>query len=272
MKRLIIPTDFSEGAWNAFVFALDMAQALKVEQLLILNAYYEPHAGAATMISLQQLMREESEKNMETLQTRIEKKKYHQIVDMVFKSIHLPLNKAINSQITHPEEDLVVMGTQGETAALEKLVGSNAFSVMKTCRSSVMIIPPEARFGLNGKIVLAVDQERLPSQNNFQWLKSLSQTHPLADIEVVQVLEPNQEPVTSDVDHLLDNIPHKHRFIYGENVATMLDEYIKQEPVDVLTLVRTSRNLWERLFHKSITKKLALHARVPMLILKPVES
>ena len=271
MKRIIVPTDFSSGAWNALVYAMDLAQTLNVNQLLVLNSYYEPHSGAATMLSIQELMKKESEQDLELLRKKIEEKGYEQLLDIQYKSVHASLVGALNSQLKESGQ-LIVMGTIGETGALEKLIGSNASLVISNVNCPVLVIPPDGRFSFTGKLLLAGDTENLPERIDTDVLKAFCGYHTSSLLEVVQVVDNGELFDQKAFESLLEGIQYECHPLAGENVAQVLDDYVANQPIDILVLLKVKRSLLDKLFHKSITKKLVLHAKIPILVLKDSEA
>ncbi len=271
MKRIIVPTDFSSGAWNAFVYAMDLAQTLNVNQLLVLNSYYEPHSGAATMLSIQELMKKESEKELDLWRRKIEEKGYDRLLNIQYKSLHAHLLGALNSQLIEPGQ-LIVMGTLGETGALEELIGSNASSVISKVNCPVLVIPPDGRFSFSGKLLLAGDTEKLPEHIDTDVLKAFCDYHTNSLLEVVQVVDNGESYDQKAFEGLLEGIQYESRSLVGENVAQVLDDHIASQPIDILVLLKVKRSLLDKLFHKSITKKLVLHAQIPILVLKESET
>lgn len=267
MKRIIVPTDFSEGAWNALEYAVELAQAANVEQLLLLNAYYEPHSGAATMLSIVELMKEESQEDLDKLQQKIEEKGYHQLVNIEYKSIHANLVGAVNSQLKEPEQ-LVVMGSLGETGALEKLIGSNTYAVMSKVDAPVLMIPPDAKFSFEGKLLLAVDMDHLPHSIDPSVLRTIANYHDNAIVEVVHVDRGEQSLDKEAFQKVLVDVPFEDFSLSGDNVAQTINEYVGTQPVDILVLLRIKRSYLDKLLHTSLTKKLALQANIPILVIK----
>ncbi len=271
MKRIIVPTDFSSGAWNAFVYAMDLAQTLNVNHLLVLNSYYEPHSGAATMLSIHELMKKESEKEMDIWRRKIEEKGYDRLLNIQYKCLHAHLVGALNSQLTEPGQ-LIVMGTVGETGALEELIGSNASSVISKVNCPVLVIPPDGRFSFSGRLLLAGYTEKLPEHIDTGVLKAFCDYHTNSQLEVVQVVDHEEHYDQKIFDGLLEGIQYETHSLVGHDVAQTLDEYVAARPIDILVLLKVKRSLLDNLFHKSVAKKLVLHAHIPILVLKEFET
>ena len=267
MNRIIVPTDFSEGAWNALVYAVELAQASKTEQLLVINAYQEPHSGAATMLSIVELMKEESQEDLNKLQQKVEEKGYHQLVHIEYKSIHANLVGAVNSQLKEPGQ-LVVMGSLGETGALEKLIGSNTYAVMSKVDAPVLMIPLDAKFSFEGKLMLAVDVDHIPKSIDQAILKTMAEYHHTSTVEVVHVDHTEQTLGHEAFESLLPDVPFESISLSGDKVAQTINEYMASQPVDILVLLRIKRSYIDKLLHTSLTKKLALQANIPILVIK----
>lgn len=274
MKRIIVPTDFSEGAWNAFLYAVKLAEKIDIKELIILNSYQEPHSGASTIVSIQKIMKEDSERQMEGLLERIKKSGLGVNFNIREKCIHGGLVQVLNSLIKAPGQAIIVMGTQGETGALEKLMGSNASDVATTVNCPVFIIPPQVNFSFSPKILLAAEFKKLPASLDKSLLKALTTEHPSERLEVVQV---GNSDLSEDVHHgnlkeLLKEIPYAAHIISGRDVVETLDEYISKSQPDLLVLIKMKMGLFKSIFHVSVTKKLTMHINIPLLILKGEES
>ena len=56
--------------------------------------------------------------------------------------------------------------------------------------------------------------------------------------------------------------------ILGKEIQNKLSDFIEDNPTDLLVMYQPHHDFWDRLFHKSITKKMALHTNVPLLVVK----
>ncbi|MEN0050233.1 MAG: universal stress protein [Bacteroidota bacterium] len=55
--------------------------------------------------------------------------------------------------------------------------------------------------------------------------------------------------------------------IEGEKLSEELEGLVENMGVDLLVMYKPKRGLFQRLFHKSQTKFMSLHTRVPLLVL-----
>lgn len=273
VMRIIVPTDFSDAAWNAFLYAVNLALKIDAQELLILNSYKEPHAGAANIVSLEKILQEQSDSGLKEWLVKIEESSLGDQLPIKVKSIHSSLPDALNSQIQQYDRQVVVMGTLGETGSLEKLIGSNASAVVAKVKCPVLVIPPHVDFSFSGKIVLAADFVQSPEKADMSFLKKLISLHPSKKLDVVTVADDKEDSSkTVDLDAPLEGIPYQSQMISGHSVADTLADYVtKSKSTDLLVLIKRKKGLFERLFNESVTKKLVLHANIPLMILKAEE-
>ena len=122
MKKILVPTDFSETANKARDYAIQLAQLIEAE-IILLNTFHIPYSGASagTLINLDKIALEESEKAME-LQLEYINLNYSNVK---FRTLCAPglLVDSVRKISNKDEIDLIVMGTTGASGALEKHVG-----------------------------------------------------------------------------------------------------------------------------------------------------
>ena len=270
MRRIIVPTDYSNAAWNAFLYAVKLAENLQAE-VLLLNAYHEPHGGTTTMHMLDKVMQKDSEKGMEKLLEKIETTGAGKTVNIQSKSVHLGVVDGINSQIKEHDDQLIVMGSLGETGALEKLMGSTASAVVNKAKCPVFVIPPDATFSSHGRLVYAVGLSHVPEKEDIGLLKQLAELSSPGKVDAVHVTKnggKSEEEIRSLVSTLLPDIPSNVHLVSGDDVSDVLAEYVGESPNDLLVLVRKKRGILHRIFQENVIKDITLGADRPLLILK----
>ncbi len=271
MKQLIVPTDFSDGAWNALLYATDIGEKLGIREILVLNSYEAHHAGAATWVSIDKIMQKDSEKGLDKWMDKIKKTGISSRFNFHRKSIHSGLVEAINSQIDDYNDKLVVMGSLGETGMVEKIFGSNASDVALKANYPVIMVPSEAKF-LNCKnVVLGSDYDQV-APRNLQIMRTICAFDPTTKLQIVHVQDEDEAPPSKASMGLdQDDIPHSIKVISGDDVSEALDEYVTNSDTDLLVLIKKDSGFFDKFFHRSITKKLTLLGHTPLLILKRID-
>ena len=65
----------------------------------------------------------------------------------------------------------------------------------------------------------------------------------------------------------LKDVAHVYSFSQSEDLVEGINGVVKEKKADMIAIIPHRYNLIERLFHKSISKKMAFHTRVPLLVL-----
>ena len=146
IKKILVPTDFSEASKAALRYACELATATNAS-LCILHAVENPYrlGGLPEYYSLSQDYSEQFERSarreleglLETVLTPDEAKQYR---------VRLVLRRGVAAQEIllylqeHPDIDLVVMATHGRGGVARLMMGSVADTLVRTARCPVLTI------------------------------------------------------------------------------------------------------------------------------------
>ena len=177
MKKILIPTDFSENAWNALTFALALFANEKCDFLLF---HVNPivYSGAENSVIVPQHMLKESvikesQKKLTSLLGRIEKKfcnKNHNFKSLAVYDFFID---AIKLQLAESEVDLIVMGTKGATGLRKVTLGSNTGHVITKIKYPLLAVPENAQFNGLKQILFPTDYHTGIDINVLDDLKSI---------------------------------------------------------------------------------------------------
>ena len=151
LRKIVIPTDFSENAYTAMQYACQLFKYQNCE-FYILHAYadevYDMKADAT---------REELQDNKERIyqrtkdqlaQTLTRIREYSPNPKHTFEPVAAfgTLTDEINDLVNQMNLDLAIMGTRGETNDRTITFGSNTLQVLKYVQCPVLAIPEEYAF------------------------------------------------------------------------------------------------------------------------------
>jgi nucleotide-binding universal stress UspA family protein len=159
--------------------------------------------------------------------------------------------------------DLIVMGIDRETDLLKTIFGSMAFRIIQSTGIPLILVPEDYTYKKIDKIAFAFDPyEKRPTEINqlIEWAGYLK-----SDIQLLEgvkeinadksaVEESKGSPVIA-VDQIDRNqlIPEIHTYMQSGNA-------------DMIALYARDRGFFEKLFHKSVIRKLAVMADYPILV------
>lgn len=272
MKKILVPTDFSDTANKARDYAIQLAQLIDAE-IILLNTYHVPYSGASagTLINIDKIALEESEKAMQ-LQLEYVHSNYSNIKISTLCRSGLLVDSV--SQIgTNNEVDLIVLGTTGASGAIENMLGSNASALIGNVNVPIITIPKEGMINFPKHIVVANDLMDSGEEDMFDVLKELA-IDTYSSIDFLFIVNEEDQATgkikrlkAADFDSRFDTQYHPFHFKESEDVEEGILDYIENKNFDLLVVVSHQRRFWEGLFHKSISKSLVKHAKLPILIL-----
>ena len=275
MKQILFPTDFSEAANLAFVYALNFANALGAE-VTILNVYDLPIVetpplpeSTKEIFDVVEANKAESFKEELVKLKQLAKEKGLDNVKLNSELLYGDLVYNINKITKEQNAGLVVMGTTGATGAKEVFLGSNAASVISNVNIPVLAIPANADF--NEKVSSIVFTTQYQEKDTDAFNKTLDIAKSLkAKVYCLYIKTPDDP---TDVEERINEwkILYKNNdvsffTIDGDHIEQTIIDFVENQKVDMLVMLRHKRSFFESLFHRSLTKKMAYHTKIPLMV------
>ncbi len=283
MNKLLVPTDFSENAVNAFKYALNIAAkqsasitTLHVYSLKISNLEIGTPAELTQSILDNQETKEEEhyKKFTEKIHKEATEEKLSQVSINHKLTEGLVVDEIVQASINEAP-DLLVLGTDGVDNLADRLFGTTTSNVIANVSCSVLTVPANAEYHGIHRVAYASDF----NTEDTEILKELLEFAALfgASVHVVHVSE---EGIPTDEDQRrMEDL--EEQFIASEEAGKVvfdlitandtvegLENYVEAEAIDILVMYKEKETFWERLFNPSLTRKIALHGKKPLLVLK----
>jgi nucleotide-binding universal stress UspA family protein len=271
ITRILVPTDFSAVANNALQYAMNLAAKTNAEIHLVHVKNFpimDPSFPVDTMATMIEEMDKVSAKGMEEIRvTFLEPAKVKYVL---FETSGF-VNDEVEAYCHEHGIDLIVMGTTGASGLQELLVGSNAATTVARSEIPVMVIPPSATFTEIKQILYASDytEPEFPALSRLIYFAELYD----AAISVIHVKTDYDRFFDSANNFFVKNKAHIKR----ENIQLIqtdktdisegINHHINHHPVDMLVLAKHNRSFFDRLFHRSLSKQMAYHTKIPLLVL-----
>lgn len=271
MKRILVPTDFSEESENAASFAADIARSTGAEIYLLHVMEVPTHSTNYTFEEYQEVP--EGIALMKAAKERFEnfkKKSFFKDVKVIEAIQFERTYENIVGQAEKHEIDLIVMGSHGATGMREMFVGSNTERVVRMAHCPVFTVKGPTKFEQLNEMVFASDfkPEVYTSFNRIKQLADLFE----AKLHLLKVVTPNSFEVTSkshqDMQEFADYFELKE---YTINVYN--DEYIEggilnfseEKGADLISLTTHGRRGLVHLVNGSLAEDVVNHAERPVL-------
>ncbi len=281
MKRILVPTDFSENAYSALFYATRLFQGQEC-QFYILHTFDVNTPVLTSRVNTskgdllyQQLSNESQEKLTET---------YHSIVrdtdefNHTFETISVSkkLSETINKTIKSKHIDLVVMGTKGASGAKEIFMGSNTVNAVQKIKDCpILAIPDEFDFEELIDIAFATDFRRFYSKKE---LKPILQMGSLfnSNIRIMHIheeekLDETQEHNFKKLKEHLDGYNYTlHWMSRFDKKTEVINTFIDKMNINMLAMLYYKHSFLESITHEPVIKKIGFHASIPFLIIPAV--
>jgi nucleotide-binding universal stress UspA family protein len=271
INNVLIPTDFSAVANNALRYAIELCK--KTESTLhLLHIKSIPVMDASFPAETYQLILREMEEQTENGYANLESTELKP--SGISYEVHSVTGFVTDEIIAFSKEkniDLIIMGTTGASGLQEILVGSNSASVIGKSEIPVLVIPPSATYVEPKHILYSSDyaEPEFPAVSRLMFFAELFD----AKVTVLHI--------TTEFDKYFDS---EHNFfarhkkqISRENVTVVnksntevteaIEKHISDHNVDMLVMAKHSRSFFDRLFHRSLSKQMAYHTKIPLLVL-----
>lgn len=275
MQTILVPTDFSETAKNAAHYAIQLANAIKAEKVILYNAYQIPVSADPMMPTLQLFNLEEiksvSQEGLAHFAREVQAFAAGSHVTIETLSEFNVLAEGIADVIDRTGASIIVMGITGGDKVDEVLVGSNTISVSKHAHVPVLIIPSDCNYTPIQEVVLACDLKQVVQTTPVQPIKDLLQLTG-AHFSVVNISSEKQQ-LSGDaafqsllLDTLFQEQQPQYHFVENTVFTEGIHQFLARHPTDLLITIPKKHGWFEGLFRRSHTKQLAFHSHVPLMV------
>lgn len=277
MRTILIPTDFSANAMHAIHYALQLYKCQRTH-FYFLHAYadevYGPFKknGGAAMEEQKKTIQKNVDASLKKLEEECTEK-YHN-PKHIYEGVSSfeSLVDAVNDFANQINVDIVIMGTQGQTANKKITFGSHTVQVFKYVKCPVLAIPENYEYQQPKKIVFPTDYMLPYKRRELKLLNSLaaefkSEVYCLyvSDFEDLSHRQIDNkrflQESLADAYLFFERIPVKNR---GEAIM----EYISKKDSNFLVMVNSRHSFLEAMLYRSTVDEIGLQPKVPFLVMQ----
>ncbi|MCK0159247.1 universal stress protein [Allomuricauda sp. F6463D] len=276
MIKVVLPTDFSENAFSAISYAVKLFEKSTCIFYLV-HAYTPPvyradyALGSPGQLGLPDTEKYKAEEALDKIRTKIKTKFNVPTHDFVIHAAFNSLEDEIASISQKENIDLVVMGTQGATGAKEILFGSNTIHVIQKTGIPVLAVPSDYEYKPPFNVLFPTDYEVDYKKANVDFLLEYcklwrSKLH-IMHVTSSDGLDSEQAAQKTDLEGMLLEQNYQFYDLPDQELISAINGFQKENPVELLAMVKNKHSFIERLFVEPIIKNIGLHAKVPFLVL-----
>ncbi|QNJ99075.1 universal stress protein [Constantimarinum furrinae] len=277
MKRILLPTDFSENAWNALHYASNLYKNEEVD-FYLLNAFTTHNFSLDNMMVPEpgekwyDDAKTRSENELENILKRIEKlevpSNHTYFTIAVFNT---PLD-AVKHLVEDKDIDLVIASNKGETNDVDSILGSNSINFMEKIRNCpVLIIPAEAMLGEINEIVFPTSFKTHYKRKELTHLNQIARISnaPIRILHVGQKekLTKKQKQNKLLLEECFEGLGYTFHFLENTEVQTGLNLFVQSRNSGMISFINKKHSFFGSIFSKPMVKDLGFNAKVPVLAL-----
>ncbi|MCB9169504.1 MAG: universal stress protein [Flavobacteriales bacterium] len=268
MSRILILTDLSEGSFHAARFAI-RAFDPGAHEFILIRSFMD--LGDPLTPSSIEAMQRSMEQGLGSFEERLQALPEASHLQTGHLAFNGPLLEAVHQMTAMGDVEALVMGTRPEGRPL--LLGSNTSSIIKHAGVPVIAVPTSWKDRPLDRILYADD---LMDQERTEDLGPLVRIARRAGAEIVrmhiyplEMLEKEEHPLRelAEADPRLGDVPHSEIYVHGDRVMERLMELLEDDRFGLVAVMHRRTGLWDGLMHRSTAKQLALHTRVPLLVM-----
>ncbi len=274
-KKIIVPVDFSEVSYNAYLYARGIARDLDCS-LEVVHTYKVSYSRS----NFASFMAELGTYN--SISKALEKfvNTYPQEKGDVMTKLKVATKVVEDNAISYIIEQsraedvlMILMGTDGEHDTVEYFTGSVSSKVAQQAGCPVLLVPDYQTYQSFGRILYASNFEAAKPEMVKRMIDFANLFR--ASIHFIHVYEKGETgEFTKTEEEIFQQLFEDGDPAFSFNMASIksasvqagLNQYAEENKIDLIVLVNRQRSLFESVTGQSLTKKMALDIKYPLLV------
>ncbi len=277
MKNILIPTDFSDNAWNAISYAMEFFKNEKCKFYFLhtyIPAFYRMDyaMGGPAFSAIPDMEVDVAvaglEKTLEDVKEQFPNPKHTFEIVSAFNT----LTDEINELSEKRKIDMVVMGTQGAAGVKQLFLGTSTVFVIRKAKVPVLVIPENCKFKPVKNILFPSDYLTPYKKEEIYTIIEAAKMHG-AEITVLHMKEEDNLPndKIENKELLLKhfrNTSYTEVEVVGKTMPGAILEYIGKHQIDLLAMMNHSHSFFERILIKQNIDQIGFHIHIPFLVVR----
>lgn len=267
MKQIIVPTDFSDNAFNALLCAV---------------RYFAEDSVCFSILHTYEKSQDDGPKSFNGKLDQL----LHRVAQLDHGSNHVfetcllegNLLTRLNELVEKEDVDLIIMGTQGRTANRNLSFGSNTLQVIKQVACPVMAIPPDFTVQTPERMLWPSRLQTTFKERELDLLNDLAVQHG-SQIHLLHIAQQDEDGANeqevkrllasrfreSEITYHHHNAQQSHTVVYN-----YVNNFINDHEIDLLVLVNSKNSFLESFLQQPTIESLGLNLNIPFLIFQNV--
>ena len=277
MQHILVPTDFSENAWNALKYGFELFKKTKCTFYLVHINPMIGYSGAGTSLTktsgkLTNVLLEDSMESLQSWIQRIETLPLNAKHTFVPLAFHNYFTDTIKGVVENRNIDLIIMGTKGATGLKKVTMGSNTGDVITKVKCPLLAVPEDAVYIPPREIAFPTDFQEAYDPKVLNKLIEIT-TENNAALRIMTILKKDEKLNETQFknqrflkDYLVD-VEHSFHTLTGTKLETAVQCFSESRDIDMIAMVAENLNFFQRILFRPTVEQISYHTKVPFLVL-----
>ena len=277
MKKILVPTDFSNNAYAALHYATQLFEKEKC-LFYVLHSFENEKNRLEGTITLEKKgpkfaqLYQESKSKLTAIIHRINSDAPNDLHNFKSISSSEDLTTEINNIVKKRAIDFVCIGSKGVTASQDIFLGSNTLSIIKEIKGApLIIVPQQLDYEPIEKIAFTTGFKRAYEPIEMEPLQYISKLTE-APVHILHIR--NEESMNDEkrknfhqLFHLLTEVHRESSWVSNKSVYKGVMDFVTQENIQLLAMIYYKHNPIFNIFREAVIKNIVKHIAIPFLII-----
>jgi len=278
MKTILLPTDFSENAWNAIKYAVKFYEDTPC-------TFYLLHVSTLSYAMTKDTLYVDTTDFIENTYTKPSKQQLRKTLKRILKEF--PINKnhhfftltdynffidSIRKYVDDKKIDIIVMGTKGASGLKKSIIGSNAADVIKKVKCTTLVVPENATFTGLEEIAFPTDYLLTYGVNLLKPIYEVLEMH-RSSLRVLHIthksekLSLDQQENKDLLQDFFGNFEIGFHNITNKDVEKAIECFVQSRDIKMIAMVAKSLNFFQQILFHSKVEHISYHTNIPFLVI-----
>lgn len=285
-RRILVPVDYSLHAENAAFYAVNLAAAMKSD-IMLLNVYLDPSRNpfshletftfATNLGQITNDVEEQTEKWLQLLSEKLKKeikKRNVKGVNVFYDLARDSVISGISEYVRLYEPGLIVMGTRGTRSEGMWTFGSTTAKAIEKLNTPILTVPKGFDAQKQAALKRIVYVTSL-DENDFWSLSRLATfarpfNAQIYCLHITETITKQEEAGMRKMRKFITEVLRIDNLECGLleclDFQLCLEDFVQERSVDVIAMTTHHRNLFSKLYHSGLTRKMLFHTDIPLLV------
>lgn len=279
MRKILVPTDFSENASNALEYAISIFK-YDISEFFIMHAYQDDIYAddlQVTRDNLSEVTTKISNKSKIQLEAVLQHVKQispnPRHTYNIVSSNNILVDEA-DKIVDNENIDVIVMGTRGFTNDRKIAFGSHTLQILKYVQCPVLVIPENCKYKKPKQILFPTNYLIPYKRRELKLLCEMASPYrALIDMLYItssEVLSMRQQDNQDFIKNTLGKNRINFKTINSKNIVNTITDNIIENNIDMLVMVNNRHTFLEDILIQSTIDKMSLFINIPFLVLQNI--